>query len=158
MSRPGLLAFLLLAACAQPAVDPPSLLPRPGEIGIGEEPEPRPIALAPLPDAVRTQLEAAVAQARVGDLGFERAAAANTATITRGRRAATGSEPWLAAQTALSAVEAARGPAVDALATLDRLIADTVGSAVEIAPLEAAQRTVAETVERQLARLETLSR
>jgi hypothetical protein len=115
-------ALLLAAGCAGSDTSFPSLAPRAIEAPVPDPDAPAPAAL-PVPvapaiasrlSAIRTELaqaEAAFATAR-DDAERLTAAAAN---------AAPGSEPWLAAQQALTGLDAARGSTRAAQALLDEL-------------------------------------
>ena len=122
MTRFALFAPLLVSACTAPAMKPPSLLPRAIEaIRIDDAPV---SAAAGAPAAVSAETTAAIvrllAQADAGEQAQLKVLAANRRELA-GRRAAEGSEAWIAAQTALSALEAARIPTLDAASELDRL-------------------------------------
>jgi len=111
-----LLPFALVAGCAEQG-SYPSLAPRPIEQALrdADEQPPRP----PLPDdpALAERLAGFVAQARSGVSGFDKElAAAERAVATAG---APGSESWIAAQQAVSRVEAARAVTTRALGELD---------------------------------------
>lgn len=140
--RAILLPLLALAACGAPA-GYPSLAPRPIERLSTAEPAPAPAVPAPavpLPPA----LAQAVEQALRGHAAFEAARAAQAPRIARGRGAAVGSEPWIAAQQALSVLEAARGPVTTALAALDAARTAGGGAAVEAACAEVEALAAAE--------------
>jgi hypothetical protein len=109
---------LIATGCAG---DPsfPSLAPRPVE----DESLAEPTLPAPPPgtpgDVAAAEYAPAVEKARAADTRFRATLAETRAAITAGRGAATGSDAWLAAQTALSRVEAAREPVATVLADLD---------------------------------------
>lgn len=110
MTRAALLVLVpvLLAGCARGAGGFPSLAARPGE-GRGFE---EPAVPAPAPAAADPRLDAQVAAAagrlsaarRAFDAGASRA----QATGARARGAGAGTEAWIAAQAALSDLDAAR--------------------------------------------------
>lgn len=119
-----LLPLLLLAACYGGRVDAPSLQPRPEER--------QPIALpddavegdAPLDPALAPRIATIVAGADDGHRRFEAERKATAAAIARARGQPEGSEAWIAAEEARSALAAARGPVSDAAAALDALRSD----------------------------------
>ncbi len=154
-------AILLLPGCAGLQA-PPSLAPRPGEV------QARAAApAAPLPPADDTavlgRIDALVALARRGDALFAEADRAGALAITMGRKAAVGSDAWIAGETARSALEAARQASAQALADIDREVVAAAEAAGTDATtgntaLTAAQTGVAAMVARQSARLDELSR
>ncbi len=154
-----------LSACA-PQGSFPSLSPRAAEYELtGREAPPciagaaRPAAApdgaaAPVEDAqLAARIAELVGDARRGQSEFEEALPA--ARRAAGRAGASGSESWIAAQQALSRLEAAQAPTVNALAELEALVlsrsADTSTSAPdrqrlldvaeEVRLIAAAQRT-----------------
>ena len=146
MIRPALLALLafpLLAGCAQQG-DFPSLLPRPVERLSTDEPV-RPAPIVAADPALDARISELLAIARKGEADFEAALPA-----TRARAAEAGaaeSESWVVAQQALSRLEAARAETVIALGDLDRL-----------ALARAAEPTNAEQYQALLAAVETAER
>ena len=72
--------------------------------------------------ALRARIAELVALARRGERDFD--AAFGAAQAAAGRAGAQGSESWIAAQEALSRLEAARAETTRALADLDRLAID----------------------------------
>ena len=86
------------------------------EGGSDERPAPPPLA-----DDVqlRTKVEALLSSARAGQAAFARQLEATGASVSRA--GAQGSDGWIAAQQALSRLEAARAPVVDALTEFDAL-------------------------------------
>jgi hypothetical protein len=129
--RLGLIALsaLSLAACAGNVRGYPSLAPRPIEKAMSEAPA---AALPPTPPvaeglpALSGDLAKIAAAADSTHADFQAALAAQRATIEKGRNATAGSESWVAAQEAYSAVDAARAPIGTALADLDRLRQEAV--------------------------------
>jgi hypothetical protein len=119
MSRLHLLPLGLaaaLAACAAPGPYP-SLEPRDVERRYAAgDPERVPEAAPDLPEFAGG-VAGMLAEGRRGDAEFERALVAARPLVARA--GASGSESWIAAQQALSRVEAARAPTVRALADLD---------------------------------------
>jgi hypothetical protein len=110
--------FALLTGCAARG-DFPSLAPRPIERELAVE-QPAPKAPEPAADpALAARIAELLGQARAGSAAFETAlAAARGAAAGAG---AAGSDGWIAAQAAVSRVEAARTEVVTALAELDRI-------------------------------------
>jgi hypothetical protein len=137
-SRPA--AFLLgfaLAGCVTQGPFP-SLAPREGETLPIAEPVRTPAAVAD-DAALAARIEALLAQARHGMSAFDAAFGA-TARAAAAAGAA-GSDSWIAAQVAISRLEAARTETTDAGAELDRLAearADQPTSAADRAALAAA--------------------
>jgi hypothetical protein len=122
MYRPAfiLLACTFAAGCATRG-EFPSLAPRPVEQLSFEEPikvDP-PVAADP---ALRSRASSLLADARAGDGAFEQAYARALPLVRAA--GATGSDPWVQAQEAISRAEAARIGTTSALAELDRLLAD----------------------------------
>lgn len=135
----GGFAFLLaLAGCAAPAGSP-SLAPRPIERLSTAEPD----APAPPPPAVDpgadSRYAGIVTDARTGDAGFARELVPAKAAVAQARAAEPGSDPWTAAQLALTRLDAARAPTDAALAALE---AERTGGAFDPAALAAAQDAV----------------
>ena len=153
MNRAALALPLILAACAPSGPPPPSLLPRPAEkIRIDDPPADNvgtvAAAASPETQAAITRL---LAQAQDGEDAQVKAYAANRAALA-GLKAAPGSEAYVAAQTALSALESARIPTLDAIAELDRLALNAESSA-DAAALTSAQVKVQALLDRQDSRL-----
>ena len=116
--------IVLLAGCAAPDVEAPSLAPRTAESIDPRVPVPEPV----LPTAADAQLvaslDALVAQARSGDAAFQAAAAdARRLAAAAGPRE---SESWVVAQQALSVAVAARAPVARAMAEIDAMGAQSV--------------------------------
>ncbi|MET0248622.1 MAG: hypothetical protein ABW164_02710 [Sphingobium sp.] len=82
-------------------------------------------AAAPLPVAADPSLDAEVArhlaQAEAGGNAFDKGYAAAERAARAASAAAVSSEPWIAAQLAISGLESARNDSVSALASLDTL-------------------------------------
>ena len=116
---PALLVPLAAAACSTPRTNPPSLAPRASEAIDPRLPVERPLVVAAVTPGLRGRLAELVAQARSGDAAFETAlGAAQRAAAAAGPAR---SESWIAAQMALSALEAARAPTARALSDVDAL-------------------------------------
>src|SRR5438105_2374541 len=110
-------AAALLAGCTTKGPFP-SLAPRPDERLTIDEP----VRAAPQiadDSALRVRINTLVAEARAGNAAFERDY--DDAARTAARAGAAGSDSWMAAQQALSRVEAARGRTSDATAELHQL-------------------------------------
>jgi len=160
MSRPFLapiLPLLLLAGCVSQGPFP-SLAQREGEQLAIEEP----VREAPVvadDAALRTRIEALLGEAREGARRFD----ADFATAERlaARAGAIGSDSWIAAQEAISRLEAARGRTGDAAAELDQLSlarANLPTSAADQEALDEAIAEVARIAVNQQARTGRLSR
>lgn len=145
---PLLLAATLLAGCLS-RIDAPSLLPRPVE---ASRPDDLPVRPAPADadPALVALASRLTAQAAAADAAFDRA-------LPMGMRAgAQGSEAWIAAQSARSAAEIARTPALDALTELDTAIAAATDRGADPAPLMQARGLVQAMIDRQAARVAAL--
>ena len=133
-----------IAACSAPGGPPPSLLPRAAEAIDPRVPIVRPMNDRPVDPALAGRLAELVNQARNGDQAFRSAA------VEAGRLAASAgapqSESWIAAQEALSAAVAARGPTAHALGDIDALGAERLQAQGGLAPndLAAIERAGAE--------------
>lgn len=141
---------VLLSACAT-HIDAPSLLPR-----TVEATRPDDVAAPPAPIAVDAgQIATAarmVAQAQAADAAFERELPAAL------RSGPQGSEAWIVAQSARSAVEVARGPVGDALRALDGSVAQAIDEGRDATPLIDARKQVQAIADRQQQRLDAISR
>lgn len=117
------LALALLSACG-PQVHAPSLAPRPVEkqpIALpGEASEPA----TPVDPALAAGITPLIAAAQAGDQAFVRQRATTEVAVARAAGSATGSEAWIVAQQALSALDGARGPVRDSVAAIDALRSD----------------------------------
>jgi hypothetical protein len=113
----------LLAGCAKPEGDFPSLAQRPAEREYAAERAAPPRVRPPLPDdpAIPGRLAAFVGAARAGEADFARAyEAAQVATAKAGPA---GSDSWTIAQEAVSRAIAAQAPVSRALADLEQYAA-----------------------------------
>jgi hypothetical protein len=111
-------ALFWLAGCAAGGGFP-SLAPRPIERELAVERPTTPAPETATDPALGARVAALVRQARAGDSAFEAAlAGARSAAAGAGSE---GSDGWIAAQAAVSRVEAARAEVVTALAELDRI-------------------------------------
>lgn len=110
-----------LAGCAVPAGEYPSLARRPIESLDTAEPVATTPSPAPLDAAIATRVTALLAEAEAGEGDFAAALAVAAPRIRAGATAATGSDPWIAAQEAASRLSAARNRTAAALQSLDAL-------------------------------------
>jgi hypothetical protein len=139
---PALLAAAAIASGCKPEGTFPSLAPRPIE---SEDPLEEPIRTPPAVAAdpmLRSRAASLLAEARRGDREFETAAGAAAGTARRA--GAPGSESWVVAQEAISRAEAARAPAMRALAELDRLATERAGLPTNDADFAAIRAALAE--------------
>ncbi|KQM27270.1 MULTISPECIES: hypothetical protein [unclassified Sphingomonas] len=120
---PFVLSAALLSACAAPAGDYPSLLPRPIEkISLAEPVRPVPVAT---PDAALDAKIATLArEATAAKASFDTAATRVGKTVGAATGSAEGSERWLGAQVALAELDVARTAIDVPLAELERLAVD----------------------------------
>jgi hypothetical protein len=122
---------LLLSACARDQASYPSLAERPIEknaAAIVNEPPPAPRVLAPSNAERMARVRGFADLARNGAVRFNKALAENEAAVRRGAGAATSSESWVVAQMTLSRIEASRHPVTEALAGLDDVRREMLGS------------------------------
>ena len=137
MSRRSILLLALAAgACSTPPGPIPSLAPR-----AAEAIDPRvPIRAEPpagtVDPALAARLVRLLGEARRGDQDFQ--AVANQAERLVGSAGSPASENWIAAQQALSALVAARGPVAHALSAIDAIAAQDLESAGWIGPADLA--------------------
>lgn len=127
MTNRPLLASVALAAllggCAASDEGYPSLAPRAVENASFAEPiAPPPAAAAPDP-ALDARIAEAVAARESAMRDFDTAATRAAADARRARGAAPGSEPWIAAQTALAELDSLRARHQDAVGTLEDMAA-----------------------------------
>ena len=147
MRAPFLLALgsLALAACSASLPDAPGLGPRPIERRPILPPDAASEPQTAATPALASRLAALVADAKAGHARFEKEQGGFTAALARARGAAEGSEAWIAGQEALSALDAARGPARDAANAIDALRVDPAyAGAEDRAAIEAAAAQVAQ--------------
>ena len=150
-------ATALLAGCITHGPWP-SLAPRPDEGLTIEEPVREAPQIAD-DSALRVRINNLVAEARAGNAAFEQDY--GDAARTASRAGAEGSDSWMAAQQALSRVEAARGRTSDAAAELHQLAVARAGqptSPGDQAALEAAIDQADGVVAAQQARLNRIRR
>ena len=137
--------------------DFPSLALRDVELDRSTEAAPRPPVEIPSDPALRRQIVALAAQARTGDVAFERAygPAASAMAAAGGE----GSESWVEAQQALSRLEAARAETMRALGDLDALAmarANAPTNAGDLAALDTAIDSIEGVALGQQQRLDSL--
>jgi hypothetical protein len=124
MKSPALPFTLLCSLCAaggcsSPKIAPPSLAPRLAEAIDPRLPVERALVERPVAAGLTGRLTELLAEARSGEAAFRWAlGAAHRAAAVAGPLR---SESWIAAQEALSALEAARAPTPKALADIDAL-------------------------------------
>ncbi len=150
-------AAALLAGCITKGPFP-SLAPRPDERLSIEEPVREAPRIAD-DSALRVRINTLVAEARAGNAAFERDY--DEAARTAARAGAEGSDSWMAAQQALSRVEAARGRSSSAAAELHQLAVARAGQPIspgDQAALEAGIEQADAVVAAQQARLNRLRR
>ena len=161
--RLSILPLLALGACSAPEGQPPSLAPRAAENIDPRLPVGSPDPVGPVSPGLAARLAELVDHARAGDAAF--GAAADRAGQLVGGAGGEGSESWVAAQQAISAAVAARGPTTRALGDIDAIAASAVARsggmpAADFAAVQAAQAEVgaidrrhAETIDSLQARL-----
>lgn len=141
--------LLLLPGCA-PGGEFPSLALRSAEGNLSfEEPERPPVTVARDPE-VMARIEALERQAAEGQRAFETMAPSVGAHVAAAGAAQ--SDSWIAAQEAVSRLEAARGPTTRALADLDRLRLDRAAiptNAADFAAIEDAMVRISRMAESQ---------
>src|SRR5207237_6214989 len=132
MRRMAVLSIAALSACSASGGPYPSLQPRAAEAIDPRVPVERPMNDRPVTATLASWLAELIAQAHSGDASFE--PAASEAERLAAAAGAPQSEGWIAAQEALSAAAAARGPTVAALGDIDALGANALQTQGGIAP------------------------
>jgi hypothetical protein len=136
-SFPALVMIALpLAACSAPGGPFPSLQPRASEAVDPRLPVDRPMNDRPVGAALAASLAGLVGQARSGEAAFAPAMA--RAEQLASAAGAPQSESWIAAEEALSAAVAARGPTGRALAAIDGVGGERLQAQGGMAPSDAA--------------------
>jgi hypothetical protein len=159
MRRLFLLAPLALAACSAPSGPVPSLAPRAAEAIDPRVPIPSTPPSGTVDPALERRLAELLGQVRAGDQAF--IAAANEAERLVAAAGGPGSESWIAAQQAVSALVGARGPTTRALSDIDAIAAQRLETAGWITPanqaaIEAAASQATAIDQRQAALIESL--
>ena len=111
---------LLLSGCAGPQQSYPSLAKRPIESAPVADPAAPPAPVA-ADAALSAEITRYVGQANMGRDAFDAAYARADKAVKSAAGASVSSDSWVAAQVAISALEAARNDSVSALASLDTL-------------------------------------
>jgi hypothetical protein len=160
-TRPWLLiiAFCALGGCAAPKGTYPSLEPRAAESIDPRVPIPSEVVAGPADASLSANLAALVDQAQAGDSAF-RGAVSDAERLARAAGAMQ-SESWIAAQQALSAAQAARGPTTRALGDIDALASTALEKqggiqAGNLAAIRAASARVSTIDNGQAARIEAI--
>ncbi len=153
-----LLTLPLMACAGLSGV--PSLAPRPIEkADSASTATPAPFVSAPADAALATRIATLLLEAREGDAVFQREDRAGSTAISAGRRAAEGSEAWIAGEIARSALEVARQRSGDALAALDQLLVErTTANGSGLVEIAAAKDQAEAIVAQQTQRLDALTR
>lgn len=143
------LVLLLTGACTPIEGDYPTLLPRPIErVGIDE-----PVIAVPMPVVADPALDATIATLAARSVASEAEFQSGLATARRSASVAgaAGTESWVIAQLAVSAIDTARGASVVTLADLEAISISRAGAgnppypALERARTEAEARVMAQT-------------
>jgi hypothetical protein len=122
-------ATLSLAGCSH-EVSAPSLMPR----AVEKQPIDMPVTAAieadtPVDPALQVKIAAQVAAAQAGDKAFTAQQAETEKAVARASGAARGSDAWVEAQEAVTALESARIAVRDAAAAIDALRDDPANAA-----------------------------
>ena len=152
-------AITALAACATPCGTATPLAPRAAEAVDPRIPVVNPVRSGPVDPQLAAHLAALIEQAVSGDAVFREAAA--RAEQLAASAGVAQSESWVAAQQALSAALAARGPTTRALGDIDGLGSTALAtrggiSAADKAAIEAAAARVAEIDRSQVERIRAI--
>ena len=114
-----LIALCTTGGCSSPKLAPPSLAPRAAEAIDPRLPVERALVVRPVTAGLTGRIAELLAEARSGEAAFRSALGpAQRAAAAAGPAR---SESWIAAQLALSALEAARAPTTRALGDIDAL-------------------------------------
>jgi hypothetical protein len=153
----ALLLLPLLAGCATPSEEYPSLALRDAErvTGSFEPAAPAPYVPPPTPAAVLGRLDQLDAASAHRDFLAEAPAASRTIEAASG--AEFGSDAWAAGSVALAGLESSRSKAMIALADLDRLMVDAGIEGGELVRIVAVRDTVTAQVNEENATIETLA-
>jgi hypothetical protein len=141
----------LLAACATPADQYPSLALRDAERATGtlQAAEPEPYVPPPTPAATLDRLQQLTAQAASANQTFLAAAPETRRAVAAARGIEPGGEAWARAQVELAGLGAARSEAMIALADLDRIYVDAAVNGEALDRIAPARDSVASQVEQQ---------
>ncbi|CAH0353250.1 hypothetical protein [Sphingobium sp. CECT 9361] len=167
MFRPLLSSLaLLLTGCAAGVADTsayPSLARRPVESADYDTPAATPAPTAPAASpSDDAELARYVGQAAAGATAFDKAYAEAQRLTRAASGAAVSSDPWVAAQAAISALESARNDSVSALAALDTLYTARVSAIADgkmsgsVDAIDAARASALAMVDSQNDRLDAL--
>ncbi len=164
---PWISALALLTGCAGRQAEFPSLAKRPIEGGMNEpvvgSALPAPIA-TPLDEANLAKAAAAVRTARDGESIFEAALGPAQRAVEKAKGAPFGTEAWIEAQMAVSALERTRLPVKTALSDIDDIEGTLISgnAAADLTKLVEASRVIssidaeqARSVERLLTQLKS---
>lgn len=156
---PLLCSIAVLGACSTPSGPYPSLAPRAAEAVDPRVPVDNPVRSGPVDAQLAAHLAALIDQAQAGDTVFREAAA--TAEQLAASAGAPQSESWVAAQQALSAAQAARGPTTRALGDIDGLGSTALAtrggiSAADMAAIQDASARVTEIDRSQVDRIRAI--
>lgn len=156
----ALLLAPLLAACATPDGEYPSLALREAErvTGSFEPTAPTPYVPPPTPATVVDQLGRLEAEAASAHQAFLAETAAARRTVASAQGAAFGSDGWARASVAIAGLEGARSRAMIALADLDRLLVEAAVEGGELDRIAAVRNTVTAQVDEQNSTIESLLR
>jgi hypothetical protein len=152
---------LFLSGCAGAPQSYPSLAKRPIESAPVAEAAP-PAAPAAADPALRQEIDRNVAQADKGAAAFDAAYAKADKAVAAARGSAVSSDTWVAAQVAISALEAARNDSVSALASLDTLYVTRSNSVADgkaaggLAEIDAARTAALALVDQQNDRIDAM--
>ena len=140
----ALLSLALIAACASPAGDYPSLAIRDAEriAGTLEPVAPERYVPPPPSSAVLGSAEALARAAGEAHQAFLAEAPRATAAVENARGAAVGSENWALAEVALAGLLTARSQTMGPLADLDRLYVDAAVEGNALASIAEMRETV----------------
>jgi Meckel syndrome type 1 protein len=133
---------ILLAACAAPQGDYPSLQIRPAERIDPDAEAPPPPPATPVPAETLAQAEALKRRAETADGDFQRMAPRAGSAAQTARGAAVASDAWVNAQVAIAMLDSKRSETAAALADLEVLYADRAVRLEEMAPLDAIRADV----------------
>jgi hypothetical protein len=155
----ALLLLPLLAACATPEGEYPSLAIRPQERAGGMlQPPPAPYVPPPTPAPVLGRLEQLAGDAAVAHGAFLAEAPAVRSAVAAASGTEPGTDAWARATVALAGLESARSRAMIALADLDRLMVDAAVEGDELERIVETRDRVIAQVDEQNAVIEGLAR